>query len=280
MIFLGLDAALICMLIAMGLAGGFLAGLLGIGGGMILVPFLVYILGHQGVAAELAIKMAIATAMATILFTSLSSIRAHHSHGAVRWEIARGLAPGIIVGGLVAGAGAFAFIKGQALGLFFSAFVGYSAWKMYRGRGKQVSSRSSVHGFWGLGAVGSAIGFLSGLVGAGGAFLSVPYMTRCGVSMHQAVATSAALGFPIAVANLSGYVVSGAGLEQALPGSWGYFYLPAVVVIVLCSVMTAPLGAKLAHRLDVAALKRLFSLLLGALATYMLYKSLWATAEG
>lgn len=272
MILTSLDTSLTLILILIGLASGFLAGLLGIGGGMVLVPCLVFVLSRQGVVGDTAIKMAIATAMATILFTSLSSVWAHHKRGAIRWNIALGLVPGIIGGGLLAGAGAFTFLKGQALGLFFAGFVGYSAWRMFTGSAKQAGSRQDVHGFLGLSAVGSGIGFLSGLVGAGGGFLSVPYMTRCNVPIHNAVATSAALGFPIAVANVAGYMVSGWGMKAAAAGSWGYFYLPALVLIVLCSITTAPLGARVAHGLDVTALKRGFALLLGALAAYMLYK--------
>ncbi len=274
---MNLDISLIVMLLAIGLGSGFLAGLLGIGGGMMLVPCLVFILGKQGVTGDIAIKMAIATAMATILFTSLSSVWAHHRRGAIRWRIVRGLVPGIVGGGLLAGAGAFTFIKGQALGLFFAAFVGYSAWRMLKGAAKKASARQDVHGPLGLSAMGTLIGFVSGLVGAGGGFLSVPYMTRCNVPIHQAIATSAALGFPIAVANVLGYVVGGWNLPQATADSWGYFYLPALVLIVLCSVCTAPWGAKVAHSLDVTALKKAFALLLGALATYMLYKSLSGT---
>ena len=254
--FESLDAGLILMLLSIGLVSGFLAGLLGIGGGMMLVPCLVFILSKQGVPGDVAIKMAIATAMATILFTSL------------------GLMPGVVGGGLLAGAGAFALVKGQALGLFFALFVGYSAWRMFQSSSKPTNARQSVHGFWGLGAVGGCIGFLSGLVGAGGGFLSVPYMTRCSVPIHNAVATSAALGFPIALANVVGYVISGWDVQATIAGSWGYFYLPALVLIVLCSISTAPWGAKVSHGLNVSALKKVFALLLGTLAAYMLYKSM------
>ena len=125
---------LVAELLLLGSVTGFLAGLLGVGGGMLLVPFLTLIISHRGVPADMAVKMAIATSMATILFTSLSSVRAHHRHGAVRWSIVRGMAPGIIVGGLLAGAGVFAVLKGQWLAAAFSLFVGFSATQMLRGR--------------------------------------------------------------------------------------------------------------------------------------------------
>lgn len=267
------DLSLILMLLAIGLACGFLAGLLGIGGGMILVPCLLFVLGRQGVSGDAAVKIAIATAMATILFTSLSSIRAHQRRGAIRWDIVRGVVPGIFAGGLLAGAGAFTFLKGQAVAAFFVVFVGYSAWRMYRGASRQTATRASVHGPAGLAAVGTGIGFLSGMVGAGGAFLSVPYMTRCSVPIHQAVATSAAIGFPIAVANVLGYAISGWSLPPVVPGGWGYFHLPALLLIVACSVWTAPLGARAAHGLDVATLRKVFALILAVLATYTFFKS-------
>ena len=123
-------------------------------------------------------------------------------------------------------------------------------------------------------AAGGGIGFLSGLVGAGGGFISVPFMTWCNVAIHNAVATSAALGFPIAVANVTGYVIAGQGVQDLPAGSFGYIWLPALVVIALCSVFTAPLGAKAAHSLPVAKLKRVFASVLYLLAAYMLYKGL------
>jgi uncharacterized membrane protein YfcA len=269
-----LPLSLILELLALGLGAGFLAGLLGIGGGMLMVPFLTFILGQRGVAADLAVKMAIATSMATIMATSLSSVRAHHQKGAVRWDLVRGMAPGILAGGLLAGAGAFALVKGQALALFFALFVGFSATQMLRNR--QPKPSRQMPGIGGQAAAGTGIGFLSGLVGAGGGFVSVPFMTWCNVPIHHAVATSAALGFPIALANTVGYVVGGWNLPSALPGSLGYLYLPALALIACASVTMAPLGARAAHAMNVAQLKRAFAFLLYALAAYMLWKGLTA----
>jgi uncharacterized protein len=236
---------------------------------MMLVPFLTLILSTRGVPPGMAVKMAIATSMATILFTSLSSVRAHHAHGAVRWDLLRGLAPGIVLGGLAAGAGAFSVLKGQGLALLFSLFVGFSALQMLRDR-KPAPSRQ-MPGPAGQTAVGGAIGLVSGLLGAGGAFMSVPFMTWCNVPIRQAVGTSAALGFPIALASVTGYVVSGWRLPAALPGAFGWLYLPAVLVMSVASVLLAPVGARVAHRSDTARLKRIFALLLFALAGVMLH---------
>ena len=131
----------------------------------------------------------------------------------------------------------------------------------------------------GLLGTGGLIGFLSGLVGAGGGFVSVPFMTWCNVAIHNAVATSAALGFPIALANVVGYVVAGQGLHGLPPYSFGYLWLPALLVIASCSVLMAPLGARAAHALPVSKLKRAFAVVLIALALYMLYKGIAALAS-
>ncbi len=263
---------LLLELLALGAFAGFLAGLLGVGGGMLMVPFVTFIVSTRGVEPGLAVKMAIATSMSTILFTSLSSLRAHHRRGAVRWDLVRGIAPGIVLGSLAAGAGAFALIKGAMLAGLFALFVGFSATQMLLDS-KPAPTRS-MPGPLGQGAAGAGIGFLSGLVGAGGAFVSVPFMAWCNVPIHNAVATSAALGFPIALASTIGYVIGGWNLAPALPGAFGYLYLPAVVCIAAASMSTAPLGARTAHSLDVRQLRRVFAVLLYALSAYMLYKGL------
>lgn len=265
-----LQLHVILELATLGICTGFLAGLLGIGGGMIMVPFLTILLSNKGVGADLAVKMAIATSMATIIFTSISSVRAHHKRGAVRWDLVKGLAPGIVLGSAIASVGVFAMLKGASLAIFFGLFVGFSATQMFLDK-KPAPSRQ-MPGFGGQLAAGGVIGFLSGLVGAGGGFISVPFMAWCNIAIHNAVATSAALGFPIAVANVAGYVVSGLKVENLPSGAFGYIWVPALVVIALCSVFTAPLGAKAAHSLPVKKLKRIFASILYLLAAYMFYK--------
>lgn len=267
-----MSATLIAELLALGLAAGFLAGLLGIGGGMLLVPFLTFILSQRGVPDGLAVKMAIATSMATIMFTSLSSVRAHHRRGAVRWDLVKGLAPGIVIGGLLAGAGLFALLKGAWLALVFAVFVSFSGWQMLRN--KRPAPSRQMPGTAGQLGAGAGIGLLSGLVGAGGGFVSVPFMVWCNVPVHLAVATSAALGFPIALANTLGYVVGGWNVAPGLPGAVGYLYLPALGVIAAASVTMAPLGAGTAHAMNVTQLKKAFASLLFVLAAYMLWKGL------
>jgi uncharacterized membrane protein YfcA len=269
-----LEPTLIAELAALGLLTGFLAGLLGIGGGMVMVPFLTLMLGDQGVSADLAVKMAIATSMATIIFTSVSSVRAHHKKGAVRWELVKGLAPGIVMGSFLASMGAFAALKGSYLALFFALFVGFSATQMFLD--KKPAPNRQVPGTPGLLGAGGVIGFLSGMVGAGGGFVSVPFMTWCNVAIHNAVATSSALGFPIALANVIGYVVAGQGVPNLPEHSFGYLWLPGLVVIASCSVFMAPMGASAAHKLPVKQLKRTFAFVLYLLAAYMLYKGFTA----
>lgn len=255
----------------LGCVAGFAAGLLGIGGGMLLVPFMTALLTAQGLPLELVVHAAIATSMASIIFTSMSSVRAHHKKGAVRWDLVLAFTPGIVIGGLLAGGAVFASLKTGWLALVFAVFVGYSAVQMVANR-KPKPSRQ-MPGPVGTGAAGAGIGFLSGLVGAGGGFVSVPFMLWCNVALHQAVGTSAALGFPIAVANTAGYVWSGMHVANLPDGMVGYIYWPALLVLVLFSVVFAPIGAKLAHRLPVPTLKKVFAGLLFMLSAYMFYKA-------
>jgi uncharacterized membrane protein YfcA len=269
-----LDPLLVAELLLLGGVVGFLAGLLGVGGGMMMVPFVTFMLSRRGVEPALAVKMAIATSMATIVFTSISSLRAHHAHGAVRWPIVRAMSPGIVAGGLLAGGGAFALIKGAWLALAFALFVGYSATRMLIKR-SAVATRA-LPSAWSQSAVGVGIGFLSALVGAGGAFMSVPFMTRCGVPIHNAVATSAAIGLPIALASTAGYIVGGWHLAAAVPGALGYVVLPMLALISLASIGTAPLGARVAHAIDIGRLTVVFATLLYALAAYMAWRGLTA----
>ena len=265
-----LQPQLIIELALLGVGTGFLAGLLGIGGGMLMVPFITIILSGRAVGPDLAVKMAIATSMATIIFTSISSVRAHHKRGAVRWDIVKRLAPGIVIGSFIGSLGVFALLKGSFLAIFFGVFVSFSATQMFLD--KKPKPTRQMPGTAGQLGAGGFIGFLSGLVGAGGGFISVPFMAWCNVPIHNAVATSAALGFPIALANVTGYIVSGLKVQDLPPASFGYIWLPALAVIAVFSVLTAPLGARAAHALPVGKLKRVFASILYLLAAYMFYK--------
>jgi len=268
---LNLDPLLLLGLCLLGLFTGFVAGLFGIGGGMVMVPFIVYFLSLIDVNQDLVLKIAIATSMSTIVFTSLSSVKAHHKKGAVRWELVKGLAPGLIIGSLISSAGMFSLFKGTTLALVFEGFLYYSATQMYINK-KPKPSRQ-VPDALGMVGAGGVIGFFSGLVGAGGGFISVPFMLWCNVELRNAVATSAALGFPIALTNVIGYIYSGWS-ELGRPAlSLGFIWIPGMILIAVCSVLTAPLGVKVAHKLPVKYLSKIFAGLLYTLATYMLYKT-------
>jgi uncharacterized membrane protein YfcA len=265
-----MDWGILLALLAMGTFGGFAAGLLGIGGGMILVPFMTMIFSARHIAPHLIVHMAIATSLATIMFTSLSSVRAHHAHGAVLWPVARMLAPGILIGSWV-GPWIGKQMNTSALSLFFGLFVAFSATQMLVN--KKPKAARDLPGAPGMFAAGGVIGILAGLVGAGGGFISIPFMTWCNVRIHNAVATSASLGFPIALAGTISNIYFGWN-EPGLPKySLGFVYVPALLVIALASVTLAPVGARLAHRMPVRRLQQVFAFILYALAIYMLWKS-------
>lgn len=265
-----MDIVSVLGFLTLGAAGGFAAGLLGIGGGMVLVPFITMLMTARGFPNEYVIHMAIATSLATIMFTSISSVRAHHKHGAVSWRIVRLLAPGILVGSWV-GPWIGAQMKTSALAILFAGFVGLSATQMLIDR--KPSASRELPKTPGMFAAGGVIGILAGLVGAGGGFISVPFMTWCNVGIHTAVATSAALGFPIALSGTLSNIYHGWNMPGLPSGSLGFIYLPVLLVIVVASVITAPLGARMAHRLPVKSLRRIFAFVLYALAAYMFYQA-------
>ena len=251
-----------------GAFAGVLAGLLGVGGGIVIVPMLSLVFPWQGVPPELVQLMALGTSLASIIFTSIASFRAHNKRGAVRWDIWRGVTPGILVGTFVGGFLAAAlptfFLKG-----FFVCFIFYVAIQMLL----DLKPKPSRHlpGLPGMSTVGSGIGLVSSLVGIGGGTLSVPFMTWCNVPMHTAVGTSAAIGFPIALAGALSYVWNGLGVAGLPPFSLGYVSLTALLGLASASYFTAPLGAKLAHSLPVPKLKRFFALFLLVMGTRMLW---------
>jgi uncharacterized membrane protein YfcA len=266
-----MDWSLVLILLAMGAGGGFAAGLLGIGGGMVLVPFITMIFTAKGFTPELVVHMAIATSLATILFTSLSSVRAHHRHGAVQWRIVALLTPGIVLGSWI-GPWIGKQMNTTMLSLLFSAFVAVSATQMLVAT--KPSSTRELPGTGGMFVAGGVIGTVAGLVGAGGGFISVPFMTWCNVRIHQAVATSAALGFPIALTGTLSNIYFGWKEPGLPPLSLGFIYVPALLVIVAASVTLAPLGARTAHRMPVQSLRRAFAIVLYCLAVYMLFHAL------
>ncbi|MFV0371654.1 MAG: sulfite exporter TauE/SafE family protein [Azonexus sp.] len=252
---------------------GFFAGLLGVGGGGIMEPMLTTLFAAQGFPPQHLVHLALGTSMAAIVLTSISSLRAHHRHGAVRWEIVRGVTPGVLLGTF---AGTFLATRANSgtLALFFACYMAYVSLQMVMNI-KPKPSRS-LPGKLGLACVGGFIGGISSLVAIGGGTLSVPFMTWCNVRMQDAIGTSAAIGLPIALAGAAGYLINGWGSGGLPSWSVGYVYLPALVLIGLVSTLTAPLGARLAHRLPVATLKKIFAGVLVLLSAKMLHTVLGA----
>ena len=261
----------ILMLMLCGSISGFLAGLLGIGGGMILVPFMILVFNHLGFSQEVIVHMAIATGMCTILFTTSSAIWAHHKHGSIDWKLVAALSPGMIFGGLIGGSELFEALKTSWLSLFFAVFIVYTSIQMLLN--KKPKAGRDLPGALGLFSFGGFAGALASLVGAGGAFITVPFMLWCNVKPHTAMATSSGLGLPVAADATLGYMYGSWGNPNLPSGSMGFVYLPAVACIVVVSIFTAPFGAKLARKLDVAQLKRVFGVMLLLLAAFMFNES-------
>lgn len=253
--------------LAAGALVGVLAGLLGIGGGMTLVPVLAALFTAQHFAPDHIVHLALGTAMASIVFTSASSVREHWRLGGVDIAIVRRMAPGMVTGSLVSTLAA-GWIAQRHLALAFAVIVYAGATQMLLNR-KPVAARP-LPGPAPLFGAGLVIGTVCGLVSAGGAFLTVPFMLWCGVPLRTAIGTAALLGIPVALVGAVGYLISGWSIAQLPPWSAGFILLPALAGLVSGSVLTAPFGARLAHRLPVMALKRIFALLLYVLATKML----------
>ncbi len=254
--------------LATGAVAGFFAGLLGVGGGVVVVPVLTIIFGWQGFPAREVLHLALGTSMATILFTSLSSLRAHHAHGAVLWPVMRQLTPGILVGTLL-GAQLAARISSRTLSIFFVAFMVMVAFQMIANL--RPKPTRSLPGWGGLSVAGGLIGTSASLAAMGGGALTVPYLIWCNVRPHQAIGTSAAVGLPIALGGTLGYLWNGWGHPELPTGSLGFLYLPALGIILIASVLAAPIGARLAHRLPIKVLKRVFAGLLLILSSKMLW---------
>lgn len=254
------------MYLALGAFAGVLAGLLGVGGGLVIVPILTFIFSAQGVPADHILHLALGTSLASIMFTSVSSLRAHHVRGAVEWLVVRRITPGILAGTFF-GSWVAAQLSTRFLKAFFVVFLYYVAIQML------LNIRPKPHrqlpGATAMFGVGGLIGGISSLVGIGGGSMSVPFLVWCNVAMHNAIGTSAAIGFPIALAGAAGYLVNGLAVDLP-PATLGYIYLPALIGVAAASIVTAPLGARLAHSLPIGGLKKIFALLLIVMGTKMM----------
>ena len=253
----------------LGAIAGFLAGLFGIGGGTVLVPVLLFLFDAQHFPSGYALHMALGTAMATILFTAFSSARKHHQHGAVDWLTVRNITPGILLGTAL-GTLSAAAISPRGLGIFFTLFVYFIAAQILLDIRPKPTRQ--LPGFAGTSLVGTFTGWISSLVSIGGGSIVVPFLVWCNMPLRSAIGTSAAIGFPIAIGGSLGYIVTGMSVHALPAPSLGFVYLPALFWIALASVLAAPFGARATHRLPVGALRKLFAILLLALASKLLQK--------
>jgi uncharacterized membrane protein YfcA len=254
-------------LLVAGAAAGIAAGLLGIGGGVIIVPVLSLVFASEQVDPDILIKIAVGTSLSTIVVTGVSSIWAHHRHGAVRWPLVRIMTPGVVTGSLL-GAWLADLIPGAWLTVAFILFLIGVSLQMAWG---PIGSGRELPGHWALRGVSAVVGTVSALMGIGGGALHVPYLSWCGVPLKQSIATAASIGFPLALASTLGFIVTGLDEPNLPPHSLGYINLPAFAGVVGASVLFAPLGARLAHRLPDRFLKRTFALFLFILALRMAY---------
>jgi len=252
---------------ALGACTGLLAGLFGIGGGGVMVPVLTLLFTAQDFNPEHRVHLALATSMAAIVPTAMASLRAHHNHQAVLWPVVWRMTPGTLLGTFAATFIA-SHLSAKFLALFFSGFMGFVALQLFLDRKPRPSRQ--LPGTAGLSVVGGGIGGVSALVAIGGGSLTVPFLAWCNVRLPVAIGTSAAIGLPIALAGASGYALNGWGVAGTPDFTWGFIYWPAVICMTAMSLVTAPLGAKLAHRLPVKVLKQLFGILTLLLALQML----------
>lgn len=249
----------ILLFLLLGGVVGLLAGLFGVGGGVVTVPVLILGLPLVGVPMTHAIHMAVGTSLATIVITSISSIRAHHKRGGVIWAAFWRLTPGILVGAWLGGVIAN-MMAGPLLQRVFGAFAILVSLRMLllnhsEGQIRPVSGLVTT-------LMGLMIGTVSAMVGIGGGAITVPFLHATGVEMKRAVATSSACGLPIALAGAGSFVVAGWGVEDLPAGSAGFVYWPVALIIVLTSALLAPVGAALAHRLPGTRLRQFFAILL------------------
>lgn len=263
---------LLAFMLAIGAFAGIVAGLLGVGGGIILVPAFYYALAALGYESESLMQICVATSLATIIVTSVRSVLSHHKKGAVEWDILRGWAPGIAIGavfGVVLASG----LKSQSLMLIFGVLgvtvgiylaFGRSEWRL----GTRMPSGLARAIF------SPIVGFLSVLMGIGGGSFGVPLMSLYGRPIHKAVATAAGFGVIIAVPSTLGFMLSGWGDPSSPPFTFGRVNLIAFSIIVSMTMLTAPVGAKLAHMMDPKPLKRVFAGFIILMAFNMLRKAL------
>lgn len=245
--------------LATGLFTGLLSGLLGIGGGLIMVPILSFIFAQLGFPAAFIMQMALGTSLAVIMVTSIASSRAHHRHHNVDWAIVKKIALGIIIGAFLGSLVAAKFDASllKALFVIYVFLVAFQILSHYTPNPARILPARPV-----LNCVGIVIGWVSSFVGIGGGTLSVPFLIHCNINTKRAIGTSSAIGLPIAIAGATGYVLAGLPITHLPAHSFGFVYLPAFIIIALSSLISAPIGALLVQKLAVKKLKQIFAWLL------------------
>lgn len=255
--------------LTLGAIAGFLGGMFGIGGGTILVPVLLWLFEAQAFPSEHTMHLALGTGMATILFTSMASMRKHHQHGAVDWSVVRNITPGILLGTAL-GASSAARVSPYFLIIFFALFVYFAAAQILLDF--KPHAERELPSIAGMSLFGTFTGWLSSLVSIGGGTVVIPFLIWCNLPLRRAIGTASAIGFPIAVGGTIGYIFIGTHLNNLPAPHLGFIYLPALLWTATASVITAPLGAKLAHSMNVNVLRKLFALVLIGLATKLMLK--------
>lgn len=259
---------------AVGILAGLVAGLFGLGGGVVMVPALIYTFTALSFPGDILTHLAVGTSLTCIVVTSTVSAWTHWQKGGLDRSLLMPLVPGVVVGAWIGGVVA-AELEGPSLQTAFAIFLLFVSFTMFR----QGAPDGKVHlpGRAGLLMIASVIGLLSSLFGVGGGSMTVPFLRFCKVAMARAVATSAALGLPIAISGSVSYLIQGWGHAQLPDGALGFVYVPAFLGLVVCSAPASRVGAKWAHRLPARRLQQGFALALLLIAVHLLVNGMMAT---
>lgn len=263
-----LDIQLIVLLLLAGSIAGFIAGLFGVGGGIVVVPVVLWVLKSQNIESEYIQHIAVCTSLTVMVFTTFISSWGHYRKKAIHFGVFKNMAPGIIVGSML-GSMFASFIPSQSLQLVFIVFAYMVALKTMAGFNPNSS--------WSLPkpveifGIGSLFGGISGLLGIGGGAFNVPFLLACKVPVKKAIGTSATLSWSVAISATAGYIWSGMQIENLPEGTFGFCYLPAAITLVITTSIFAPLGVRLAHKLPQKLMRIIFGIMLLVVASKMLF---------
>jgi uncharacterized membrane protein YfcA len=264
-----LELEIVWVLLLAGCAAGFIAGLFGVGGGIVVIPVTLWVLHMQGVGPDYFQHLAIGTSFSVMLFTTFMSSWGHFRKKAIRWDILKPMVPGIILGS-IGGSLLASHVPSRGLQIVFIVFAYGVSLKTIIGFNPR--STWTLPGTAGIFGIGSLIGSLSSLLGIGGGVFNVPFMLSCKVPVKQAIGTSAALSWGIAFTGAVSYLIAGSGVDGLPEGSWGFCYVPIALVLIVTTSVFAPLGVRVAHRWPSERLQLIFGILLVAVSTQILVK--------